>query len=154
MFFEGRGGGTGNPWISVHAGPQGAHPMIFHVSQEVWDYVTEHGLDLVYKRRTMQARLNAIQALLDSPPVEAAVATAQRTVSTAASTRTLTPLGWVLAGAALVGTGVGVAVRRRRAASALSSARERRERTGPAPSSRTTTSEEPAGPTSASEPTV
>lgn len=71
MWFEGKGGGTDNPMIWVHAGPSGAHPMGFHVTQEVWEYVEEHGLDLAYERRFVQRQLDAIKALLDSPPARA-----------------------------------------------------------------------------------
>lgn len=77
MWFESRGGGTPNPMIWVHAGPSGAHPMGFHVSQEVWDYVIEHGLNLVYDRSSIQSQLNRITALLDGSSVQDAVAAVQ-----------------------------------------------------------------------------
>lgn len=74
MWFEGKGGGTPNPSIWVHAGPAGAHPMRFGVTQAVWDYVEQHGLDLRYNRRFVQAQLDAIQTLLESPPARSALA--------------------------------------------------------------------------------
>ena len=113
MWFEGRFGGTDRPMIWVHAGPAGAHPMGFHVSQQVWDYVTEHGLDLSYNRKFMQAQLDGIKALLEGVPVQAAVAAVKPVAATAPWPRyTLTPLGWALGAAALATAGV-FAVRRR-----------------------------------------
>lgn len=111
MWFEGRGGGTAQPMIWVHAGPPGAHPMGFHVPQVVWDHVAEHGLDLGYNRRFVQAQLDAIKALLDSPPVQAAVAATKP--AGASSRLALTPLGWALGVSALATAGVALAVRRR-----------------------------------------
>ena len=111
MWFEARGGGTDHPMIWVHAGPAGVHPMGFHVAQEVWDYVTEHGLDLRYSRRFVQEQLHAVRALLDSPPVRATVTAAQS--AEGSSLGRLAPLGWALSATALGAAGVALAVRRR-----------------------------------------
>ena len=67
MWLEFRGSGTDNPMIWVHAGPSGAHPMGFHVTQEVWEYVADHRLDLAYERRHIQRQLDEIKAMLGSP---------------------------------------------------------------------------------------
>lgn len=112
MWFEARGGGTANPMVWVHAGPSGAHPMGFHVPQDVWDYVAEHGLDLRYNRRFVQGQLDAIKAVLDSPPIQATLTATMP--ATAASRLALTPLAWALGATALATAGLALAVRVRR----------------------------------------
>jgi len=102
MRLEGRGGDTANPMIWVHAGG-GNHPMGFHVSQRIWDYVETHPLDLRYNRKFVQAQLDNIQTLLDAPrPAPSAPAT----VGLPSRSGSGSTLGWtltVLAAAAAAG---------------------------------------------------
>lgn len=115
MWLENIGGGTSNPMIWVHAGPAGAHPMGFHVTQEVWNYVAEHGLKLAYHRTFIQGQLDGIAALLQGPAVQESVSTVQSVAKQAPLRRHLPlRLGWALG---VVGvTAVGVWVSRARGA--------------------------------------
>ena len=68
VWYEGRGGGTDNPMIWVHAGGN-THPMGLHVTQAVWDYVQQNGFRTVaYNRKIMQPQLDAIQGIVDALP--------------------------------------------------------------------------------------
>lgn len=116
MWIEGHGGGTDRPMLWVRPGG-GAPSMGFEVAQNLWDYIDEHGmLDLVYNRKAMQAKFDALQAMLDSPPVQtvaksaaAAVAPAVRALPTGKGAVT----GWsIVGGAVLAGVAIAQAARR------------------------------------------
>jgi len=67
-WYDLRGGGTDNPMLWVHAGPN-THAMGMHITQGVWDYIREHGLDgVTYSRKVMQPKIEAIQKIVDALP--------------------------------------------------------------------------------------
>lgn len=66
-------------------------------------------MDLVYNRKAMQARFNAIKSILEAPPVTEAVSAATKAATEAVKSSRArmvpTPLGWALAGGAVLTAG-------------------------------------------------